>query len=60
MENELQNKINGTLWNICENLRMNFPIYNYNDYILTMLFIKFISDIYKDKQAELMKKYNRR
>lgn len=60
MENELQNKINGALWSICENLRTNLPIYNYSDYILTMLFIKFISDTYKDKKEELIKKYNRR
>lgn len=60
MENEIQNKINAELWNICENLKTNFSIYNYNDYVLTMLFIKFISDMYKDKEEQLLKKYNRR
>ena len=30
----------------------------YKDYILTMLFIKYVSDVYKDKYDEYLEKYN--
>ena len=55
---ELQDKINGTLWSACDTLRGSVPAENYKDYILTMLFVKFVSDTYKEKKEELLKKYN--
>lgn len=55
---ELQDKINGTLWAACDTLRGSVPAENYKDYILTMLFVKFVSDTYKEKKEELTKKYN--
>lgn len=55
---ELQDKINGTLWAACDTLRGSVPAENYKDYILTMLFVKFVSDTYKEKKEELAKKYN--
>lgn len=55
---ELQDKINGTLWAACDTLRGSVPSENYKEYILTMLFVKFVSDTYKEKKEELINKYN--
>jgi type I restriction enzyme M protein len=30
----------------------------YKDYILTMLFIKYVSDVYKEKYSQYLEKYN--
>ena len=55
---ELQDKINGTLWAACDTLRGSVPAENYKEYILAMLFVKFVSDTYKEKKEELIKRYN--
>jgi type I restriction enzyme M protein len=53
-----QEKINGTLWRACDTFRGKIDSAIYKDYILVMLFIKYVSDIYKERRQEMMEKYN--
>lgn len=38
-----------SLWASCDELRGGMDASQYKDYVLTMLFVKYISDKYKDK-----------
>jgi len=51
-------EINNIVWKACDTFRGIIDPSQYKDYILTMLFIKYVSDVYKDKYAEYLKKYN--
>ena len=53
-----QEEINGTLWRACDTFRGKIDSAIYKDYILVMLFIKYVSDIYKERRQEMMEKYN--
>jgi len=53
-----QPEINGTVWKACDTFRGVIDPAQYKDYILTMLFIKYVSDVNKDKVAEYLKKYD--
>jgi len=53
-----QEEVNGTLWRACDTFRGKIDSSIYKDYVLVMLFIKYISDIYKEHKAELMAKYD--
>ena len=53
-----QNEINSVVWRACDTFRGAVDPYEYKNYILTMLFIKYISDLWLDKRAEYDKKYN--
>lgn len=53
-----QEEINGTLWRACDTFRGKIDSAIYKDYILVMLFIKYVSDIYKERKQEMMKKYD--
>lgn len=50
--------INATVWKACDTFRGVIDPSQYKDYILTMLFIKYISDVNKEKLAEYDKQYN--
>ncbi|MDD2445950.1 MAG: type I restriction-modification system subunit M [Clostridia bacterium] len=50
--------IETVLWDACGTFRGKIDSSKYKDYILTMLFVKYISDVIKEKEAELMAKYN--
>ena len=39
-EKQLQDKINGTIWAVCDTLRSSVPSENYKNYALVMLFVK--------------------
>jgi len=54
---EIQNQINSKLWSCCDVFRGNISANVYKDYILVMLFIKYLSDIYESKEEVLIKKY---
>lgn len=56
----MEEKYKIILWEICEMLKNYLPMNYYKDYLITMLFIKVISDYYKDKKEQLEEKYNRR
>ncbi len=53
-----QREVNTTLWNACDTFRGKIDSSHYKDYVLVMLFLKYISDMYKEHKASLMKKYD--
>ena len=56
-EKQLQDKINGTIWSACDTLRSSIPGANYKDYALVMLFVKYLSDTYKEEKEKAEEKY---
>ena len=53
-----QEKINSVLWQAADTFRGKIDSSTYKDYILTMLFIKYLSDTYKEKVEEYTKRYD--
>ena len=53
-----QDEVNSTLWRACDRFRGKVDSSIYKDYVLVILFIKYISDIYKEHKEDLMKKYD--
>ena len=49
-----QQEINNQVWKACDTFRGTIDATQYKDYILTMLFIKYISDVNKEKRADYM------
>ena len=52
-----QAQINRVVWKACDTFRGLIDPSQYKDYILTMLFLKYVSDVYKAKYAEHLEKY---
>lgn len=52
-----QVQINQTLWEAADTFRGKIDSSIYKDYILVMLFIKYLSDSYKERLEEHMKRY---
>ena len=50
--------INGVVWKACDTFRGVIDPSQYKDYILVMLFLKYVSDVYTEKHKEYLKKYN--
>lgn len=50
--------INTIVWKACDTFRGSMDNSDYKDYILTMLFVKYLSDFHKEKLEELEKQYN--
>jgi len=55
--NQIKNEIFNVVWSACDTFRGVIDPGHYKDYILTMLFIKYLSDIRKSKLAAFDKKY---
>lgn len=53
-----QEQINRAAWAACDTFRGVMDPANYKDYILVMLFLKYISDIWKHDVAEYQKRFN--
>lgn len=53
-----QSDINNKVWKACDTFRGTVDAGQYKDYILTMLFIKYISDVNKEKKEEYEVKYS--
>jgi len=53
-----KDEINTIVWRACDTFRGAIDPSEYKNYILTMLFIKYLSDLWKDKNEEYSKKYN--
>ena len=53
-----QNEINSIVWKACDTFRGAVDPSDYKNYILVFLFIKYISDAWKDKFDEYSKMYN--
>ena len=53
-----QDQINAAAWKACDTFRGAVDPTQYKDYILVMLFLKYISDTHKAHRAELEEKYH--
>lgn len=53
-----QDEVNQSLWRACDTFRGKIDSTLYKDYILVMLFVKYVSDIYKEHKNALMEKYH--
>lgn len=53
-----QAEINATIWKACDTFRGVIDPSQYKEYILTMMFVKYLSDVWKDHRAQYMLKYN--
>ncbi len=60
MQKTSQDTINSVIWNSCDTFRGIMSSSQYKDYVLTMLFVKYLSDFYKEKLEELKEKYGDR
>lgn len=52
-----QETINNTLWKACDTFRGTIDSSLYKDYVLVMLFVKYLSDTYKEHYDEYMIRY---
>lgn len=52
-----QDEINAIVWKACDTFRGAVDPSEYKNYILTMLFLKYLSDLWKDKRREYQEKY---
>ena len=57
-EKVTQEQINNVLWQAADTFRGKIDSSTYKDYILTMLFVKYLSDSYKEKVEEYTERYN--
>jgi type I restriction enzyme M protein len=58
MNNQItQQEINEILWKACDSFRGTIDATEYKDYILTMLFVKYISDVWQDHYEACQKEY---
>lgn len=57
-KNTTQLEINKIVWSACDTFRGVIDPSQYKDYILTMLFIKYVSDVHKDIYQGYFKKYD--
>ena len=52
-----QEKVNRIVWGVCDSFRGVVDPSIYKDYVLTMLFLKYISDVWRDHYEEYEKKH---
>lgn len=52
-----QDDINKTLWSVCDTFRGTISADTYKDFILTMLFLKYISDVWQDHYDQYKDQY---
>lgn len=53
-----QHDINRIVWKACDTFRGVIDPNQYKDFILTMLFLKYVSDVYKSKYGEYLTRYD--
>ncbi len=53
-----QGEINNIVWKACDTFRGAVDPSEYKNYILTMLFVKYLSDLWKDKKREYTARYD--
>ena len=56
-DKQKRDQISNTVWRACDTFRGVIDPAQYKDYILTMLFVKYLSDLRKSRQAEYENKY---
>lgn len=49
--------IEKVLWKACNSFRNKIDSSRYKDYILSMLFVKYLSDVYEEKKSDYAKQY---
>jgi type I restriction enzyme M protein len=54
---EIQSEINGILWKACDTFRGAVDPSEYKNYILVMLFLKYVSDVWQDHYEAVKKEY---
>ena len=52
-----QQEINDTAWRACDTFRGTLDPTQYKDYILVMLFVKYVSDVWTDKREQYEQRY---
>ena len=52
-----QDDINKAVWNACDTFRGVISADTYKDFILTMLFLKYLSDVYRDEYIKLVEQF---
>src|ERR1051325_4558519 len=52
-----QDEINNVAWRACDTFRGTIDPAQYKDYVLVMLFLKYLSDVWKDKKEEYEKEF---
>ena len=52
-----KNDIEKVLWSACDSFRNKIDSSRYKDYILAMLFVKYLNDVYKETKAKYIKEY---
>jgi len=58
MKKITQKDINDAVWKACDTFRGSIDPSVYKDYVLTMLFLKYLSDVHDDKMEGYLAKYN--
>ena len=53
-----QDEINSILWKACDTFRGTVDPSEYKNYILVMLFVKYISDVWRDKEEQYMQQFD--
>ena len=54
-----QEEINNVLWKACDTFRGTVDASEYKNYILVMLFVKYISDTWQERYNELQEQYGK-
>jgi type I restriction enzyme M protein len=57
-KSSLQSEINEVAWRACDTFRGTLDPANYKDYILTMFFLKYMSDLWREHREELIGRYD--
>ena len=53
-----RNDIERVLWKACDSFRGKIDSSRYKDYILSMLFVKYLSDVTREKRSQYMEQYD--
>lgn len=53
-----KNDIEKVLWSACDSFRNKIDSSRYKDYILAMLFVKYLNDVYNETKAKYIDEYN--
>src|SRR5690554_4403925 len=58
MRKYTQEEVNNILWQACDTFRGKIDSAIYKDYILVMLFIKYVSDMFKETKEKYIEQFN--